>query len=196
MTLHITGDDAADQLLTDDPLAPVIGMLLDQQVHLETAYSGPHKIAERIGTLDPAAIADYDPDALAEVFRQTPAVHRFPATMAKRVQALCQVIVDEWDGDAAAIWTRPAAEHVEAPDGMTVRKRLRTLPGFSDKKARFFLALLGKQYGYDGENWRKACAPYGEPDGFRSVADIVSPESRAKVHAHVARHYRRRRRQR
>lgn len=188
MGLHITGDDDADQLLTDDPLAPLIGMLLDQQVHLETAYAGPLKIAQRAGELDPAVIAEYDPDEFAELFRQKPAVHRFPATMAGRVQDLCRVIVDEWDGDAAAIWTR------DDPDGMTVRKRLRTLPGFSDKKARFFLALLGKQYGYDGDGWQRACAPYGNPGTFSSVADIDSPESRAKVHAHVARHYRRRRR--
>ncbi|MCU4672906.1 HhH-GPD-type base excision DNA repair protein [Microbacterium fluvii] len=178
MSLHITGDDAADRLLTDDPLALLIGMLLDQQIAMETAFSGPLKISERTGALDAAAIAGYEPEDFVEVFRQTPAVHRFPGSMAARVQSLCAAVVDDWGGDAAALWTR------DDPDGATVLKRLKTLPGFGEQKAKIFLALLGKQYGYDGDGWREASAPYGEEGSFRSVADIVSPESLTKVREH------------
>jgi uncharacterized HhH-GPD family protein len=106
MTLHITGDATADGLLTDDPLALLIGMLLDQQVPMETAFAGPLKIQQRIGAVDAATLAGYDPERLVEVFTQTPAVHRFPGSMAARVQALSAAIQQEWDGDAAAIWTR------------------------------------------------------------------------------------------
>lgn len=175
MSLHITGDDAADRLLTDDPLALLIGMLLDQQVAMETAFAGPLKIAERAGTLDADAIATFDPDAFAELFKATPAVHRFPGSMAARVQALCAAVAQDWGGDAAAIWTQGD------PDGATVLTRLKALPGFGDQKAKIFLALLGKQYGYTGEGWRKASAPYGDEGSYRSVADIVSPDSLAKV---------------
>ncbi|WP_194396767.1 HhH-GPD-type base excision DNA repair protein [Microbacterium atlanticum] len=178
MTLHITGDEAADRLLTDDPLALLIGMLLDQQVAMETAFAGPLKISERAGTLDAAAIASFDPDAFAELFKATPAVHRFPGSMAARVQALCAAVEQEWGGDAAAIWRR------DDPDGPTVLKRLKKLPGFGEQKAKIFLALLGKQYGYSGDGWREASAPYGEQGSHRSVADIVSPESLAEVREH------------
>lgn len=175
MTLHITDDAAADALLTDDPLALLIGMLLDQQVPMETAFAGPLKIRDRIASLDAATIAGYDPEAFAEVFKTTPAVHRFPGSMAGRVQSLCTAIEQEWGGDAAAIWTDA--------DGPTVLKRLKALPGFGDQKARIFLALLGKQYGYDGAGWREAAGAYGDEGSFRSVADIVSPESLTKVRA-------------
>jgi uncharacterized HhH-GPD family protein len=178
MTLHITGDDDADRLLTDDPLALLIGMLLDQQVAMETAFAGPLKISERAGTLDAAALASFDPDAFAALFSATPAVHRFPGSMAARVQALCGAIGRDWGDDAAAIWTR------DDPDGATVLKRLKGLPGFGEQKAKIFLALLGKQYGFTGDGWREASAPYGEDGSFRSVADIVSPESLTKVREH------------
>lgn len=178
MTLHITGDDDADRLLTDDPLALLIGMLLDQQVAMETAFAGPLKISERAGTLDAAAIATFDPDAFVELFKATPAVHRFPGSMAARVQALCAAVDQDWGGDAAAIWQR------DEPDGATVLKRLKALPGFGEQKAKIFLALLGKQYGFTGAGWREASAPYGEDGSHRSVADIVSPESLAKVREH------------
>ncbi|MFC8680463.1 HhH-GPD-type base excision DNA repair protein [Microbacterium ureisolvens] len=180
MTLHITGDAAADQLLTDDPLALLIGMLLDQQVAMETAFAGPLKISERAGTLDAAALSTFDPEAFTELFKATPAVHRFPGSMAARVQALCAAVDQDWGGDASAIWTRPGASG-EAPDGATVLKRLKALPGFGEQKAKIFLALLGKQYGYAGEGWRQAAGAYGEEGSFRSVADIVSPESLTKV---------------
>ena len=178
MTLHITGDDDADRLLTDDPLALLIGMLLDQQVAMETAFAGPLKISERAGTLDAAALASFDPEAFAALFSATPAVHRFPGSMAARVQALCGAIGRDWGDDAAAIWTR------DDPDGATVLKRLKGLPGFGEQKAKIFLALLGKQYGFTGDGWREASAPYGEDGSFRSVADIVSPESLTKVREH------------
>ncbi|MBF0816713.1 Fe-S cluster assembly protein HesB [Microbacterium paludicola] len=180
MALTITGDADADALLTDNPLALLIGMLLDQQIAMETAFMGPEKIRQRIGSVDSREIAAYDPEAFIEVFRQTPAVHRFPGSMADRVRTLCQTIVDEWGGDAAAIWTRPS-NGTGDPDGKEVLKRLKALPGFGDQKARIFLALLGKQYGFAGAGWREAAAPYGEEGSFRSVADITSPETLAKV---------------
>jgi len=175
MALTITGDADADALLTDNPLALLIGMLLDQQIAMETAFTGPEKIRQRTGSVDAATIAAYDGDAFTEVFRQTPAVHCFPGSMADRVRTLCRTIVDEWDGDAAAIWTRGE------PDGREVLARLKALPGFGDQKARIFLALLGKQCGFRGEGWREAAGPYGEEGAFRSVADITSPETLARV---------------
>lgn len=178
MTLHITGDDTADRLLSDDPLALLIGMLLDQQVAMETAFAGPLKISERAGTLDAAALATFDPEAFTELFKATPAVHRFPGSMAARVQALCAAVEQDWGGNAAAIWTQGE------PDGRAVLARLKKLPGFGEQKAKIFLALLGKQYGYDGAGWREASAPYGEEGSYRSVADIVSPDSLAKVREH------------
>lgn len=178
MTLHITGDADADRLLTDDPLALLIGMLLDQQVAMETAFAGPLKIRERTGTMDAAALAGYDPEALATVFSTTPAVHRFPGSMAARVQALCAAVVDDWGGDASAIWRQGD------PDGPAVLKRLKALPGFGEQKAKIFLALLGKQYGFTGAGWRDAAGDYGDEGSFRSVADIVSPESLTKVREH------------
>ena len=183
MALHITGVAAEDALLTDSPLALLLGMLLDQQIAMETAFAGPLKIQQRTGSLDAAALASFDPDALTAVFKETPAVHRFPGSMAARVQSLCQALVDDWGGDAAALWTRPAADGT-APDGPTVLKRLKALPGFGEQKAKIFLALLGKQYGFTGAGWRGASAPYGEDGSFRSVADIVSPESLTKVREH------------
>jgi uncharacterized HhH-GPD family protein len=173
--LHITDDAAADSLLTDSPLALLIGMLLDQQIAMETAFSGPLKIQQRTGSLDASSLAAYDADALADVFKETPAVHRYPGSMAARVQSLCQALVKDWGGDAAALWTQGE------PDGATVLKRLKALPGFGDQKARIFLALLGKQYGFTGAGWREASTPYGDDGSFRSVADIVSPASLAKV---------------
>ncbi len=178
MTLHITGDEAADQLLTDNPLALLIGMLLDQQVPMETAFAGPLKIQARTGTMDAAALAAYDPEAFVDVFRSTPAVHRFPGSMAARVQALCADIQAQWGGDAAEIWTR------DSPSGDEVLKRLKALPGFGEQKAKIFLALLGKQTGFDGDGWREASGHYGDLDCYRSVADITSPDSLAKVREH------------
>jgi len=178
MALHITGDTAADELLTDNPLALLVGMLLDQQVPMETAFAGPLKIEQRTGAADAATIAGMDPDAFLEAFKQTPSVHRFPGSMAARVQTLCQTLVDDWGGDAAALWTQGD------PDGPEVLKRLKQLPGFGEQKAKIFLALLGKQYGFTGAGWREAADEYGEDGSFRSVADIVSPESLTRVREH------------
>ncbi len=175
MAIHLTDDTAADELLTDDPLALLVGMLLDQQVAMEIAFAGPLKIKQRLGVFDATTIADTDPDEFAALFKQTPAVHRFPGSMAARVQSLAQVLLDDWGGDAAAIWTQGE------PDGKTVLKRLKALPGFGEQKAKIFLALLGKQYGFDGEGWRDASAPYGEEGSHKSVADITSPETLALV---------------
>lgn len=178
-TVHLTGEPDADRLLSESPLALLIGMLLDQQVPMETAFAGPEKLRERMGgTLDAATIADADPEALAELFKESPAIHRFPGSMAARVQTLCRTIVDDWHGDAAAIWTDGA------PDGPTVLRRLKALPGFGDQKARIFLALLGKQYGLDAPGWRDAAGEYGEEGSLRSVADIVDADSLARVRAH------------
>lgn len=173
--MHLTGDATADDLLSTNPLALVIGMLLDQQVPMETAFSGPLKIQQRIGGMDAATIAEYDAEALSASFSQTPAVHRFPGSMAGRVQSLCATIAADWDDDAAAIWTRGE------PSGAEVVKRLKTLPGFGDQKAKIFLALLGKQCGFDGDGWREASVPYGEDGMYRSVADITDADSLGRV---------------
>ena len=175
MALNITGDPAADTLLTEDPFALLVGMLLDQQVAMETAFAGPEKIRQRIGAIDPRTVAGYDPGAFTEAFKQTPAVHRFPGSMAERVQSLAQVVVDDWGGDASAIWTQGE------PDGAEILKRLKKLPGFGDQKARIFLALLGKQCGLDAPGWREASGAYGESGSHRSVADIVDADSLTKV---------------
>ncbi|GAA2180150.1 HhH-GPD-type base excision DNA repair protein [Leucobacter tardus] len=175
MALHLTDDAAADRLLTDNPLALLIGMLLDQQIAMEVAFIGPLKIEQRLGAVDAQKIAAADPDEFIELFRETPAVHRFPGSMAGRVQTLCQTLVDDWGGRAEHLWTEGD------PDGTTVLKRLKSLPGFGDQKARIFLALLGKQCGFSGDGWREAAGAYGEEDSFRSVADIDSPESLVKV---------------
>lgn len=177
MALHITGEQSADELLSNDAFALLTGMLLDQQVAMETAFAGPEKIRERLGSIDPGVIAGTDPDRLVEVFKQTPAVHRYPGSMAGRVQQLAAAVRDDWGGEASAIWTSGE------PDGAEVLKRLKALPGFGDQKARIFLALLGKQCGLSAPGWREAAGHYGEADCFASVADIVSPESLAKVRA-------------
>lgn len=175
MTLHITGDAAADSLLTANPFALLTGMLLDQQVTMETAFAGPKKLNTRLGELTPASIAGTAPDDLLAAFKQSPAVHRFPGSMAERLQSLAQALVDDWGGDAAALWTR------DDPDGTEVLRRLRTLPGFGEQKAKIFLALLGKQYGFAGPGWREASAPYGADGTHLSVADIVDADSLARV---------------
>jgi uncharacterized HhH-GPD family protein len=177
MELHITGDPAADHLLSDDAFALLIGMLLDQQVTMESAFAGPEKIRTRIGTISPAAIAAYDPAGFVEVFKERPSVHRFPGSMASRVQDLAAVVQRDWNGDATAIWTR------DAPDGQEVLSRLKSLPGFGEQKAKIFLALLGKQRGLRAEGWREAAGAYGQENAFLSVADIVDRESLGKVRA-------------
>ena len=179
-TLHITDDAEADRLLSENPLALLVGMLLDQQVPMETAFAGPAKLLDRIGTLDPAVIAGYDAAELEAAFRITPSIHRYPGSMAGRVQALCADLVENWGGDASAIWTAPGSGG-GVPDGAEILKRLKALPGFGEQKAKIFLALLGKQYGVKADGWRKAAGDYGLEGSHRSVADIVDPDSLAKV---------------
>jgi uncharacterized HhH-GPD family protein len=178
MALTITSDPQADELLSSNPMALLIGMLLDQQVPMETAFAGPRKIQQRAGSIEPAALAAIEPDEFETMFRQPPAVHRYPGSMAKRVQSLCLVVAEEWNGDAARIWTQGD------PAGAEVLRRLRALPGFGEQKAKIFLALLGKQYGYQGPGWQSAASPYGEPGSHLSVADITGPESLAAVREH------------
>lgn len=180
MALNITGDAPADALLTDDPFALLVGMLLDQQVPMETAFAGPAKIRDRMGGFDPETVAAADPEAFAAVFKESPAVHRFPGSMAGRVQALAAEVRDEWGGHADAIWTRPGLDGL-APDGAEILRRLQELPGFGEQKAKIFLALLGKQCGLQAEGWREAAGDYGAQGSYRSVADIVDADSLAKV---------------
>jgi uncharacterized HhH-GPD family protein len=177
MELHITGDPAADKLLSDDAFALLTGMLLDQQVTMESAFAGPEKIRTRIGSISPATVAAYDPEGFVEMFKESPAVHRFPGSMAGRVQALAETVEHEWGGDATAIWTQGN------PDGKEVLDRLKALPGFGEQKAKIFLALLGKQCGLQAAGWREAAGNYGQAEVFLSVADIVDPESLRKVRA-------------
>ena len=177
MALSITGDAEADALLDQSPFALLVGMLLDQQIAMETAFVGPAKLRDRLGSLDPAGIASLDPDRLVEVMKQSPSVHRFPGSMGGRLQSLASAIVTDWGGDTAAIWTQGD------PDGAEVLRRLKALPGFGEQKAKIFLALLGKQKGLDVPGWREAAGDYGL-EGYRSVADIVDPESLTKVREH------------
>jgi uncharacterized HhH-GPD family protein len=173
--LYLSGDPEADALLTRTPLALVVGLVLDQQVPLEWAFRGPAELAERLGTaLDAGAIAAMDPDTLVEVFSRKPALHRYPGSMAARVQAVCRTVVDEYGGDAARIWKGAA-------DGRDLLRRVAALPGFGEQKARIFVALLGKQLGVRADGWEAASAPFGEPGTYRSVADIVDADSLARV---------------
>jgi uncharacterized HhH-GPD family protein len=176
--LCLAQDPAADALLDDDPFALLIGMLLDQQVPFETAFAGPKKIADRMGGLDAETIADYDPDKFAALCSERPAVHRFPGSMAKRIQALARIIVDRYDGDAAGLWT------AGKPDGPELLRRLKGLPGFGEQKAKIFLALLGKQYGVTPAGWREAAGDFGKPGTHLSVADIVDDRSLGQVRSY------------
>jgi uncharacterized HhH-GPD family protein len=177
MALNITGDADADALLDRSPFALLVGMLLDQQVPMETAFAGPAKLRDRLGGLEPATLASMDPDELAAVMKQPPAVHRFPGSMGGRVQALAGAIVSDWGGDTAAIWTQGD------PDGAEVLRRLKALPGFGEQKAKIFLARLGKRKDLAAPGWREAAGDYGL-DGYRSVADIVDADSLTKVREH------------
>src|SRR5918995_751335 len=147
--LHITGDEHADQVLTDDPFALLVGMMLDQQSPMEHAFRGPAKVLERFGTLDPARIAAADPEEFAALCATPPAIHRFPGSMAARLQALAALVVEEYDGDAARLWR-------EAGSGKDLLKRVQALPGFGKQKAQIFVALLAKQLGVRPEGWEAA----------------------------------------
>ena len=175
--MQLVQDPEADALLEANPFALLVGMLLDQQIPMEVAFGGPKKIADRIGGFDARVIADHDAEAFAALCSQTPAIHRFPGSMAKRVQALAQVIVDEYDGDAAAVWS-------DGADGKEVLRRLKALPGLGEQKAKIFLALLGKQYGVTPKGWRTAAGDYGKAGTHMSVADVLDAGSLQKVRSY------------
>ncbi len=173
--LHLTGVPDADALLSRDPLALLVGMVLDQQVTMEKAFSSPAELARRLGgSLDAAAIAAMDPDELAAAFKERPALHRFPGSMAGRVQEVCRVVAEEYGGHADAIWN-------EARSGKDLVDRLSALPGFGAQKSKIFAALLGKQLGVRPRGWREATAPYGGAGTHLSVADITDARSLQKV---------------
>jgi uncharacterized HhH-GPD family protein len=168
---YLTGHAAADQLLSQDPNAVLIGMVLDQQVTMEKAFTGPAVIAERMGgRFDVAAIAAADPEAFAALCAKPPAVHRFPGSMAGRVQAVCQVLVRDWGGEASAMYA-------SAGTGEELKRLITSLPGFGEQKASIFVALLGKRFGVTPPGWRDAAGGYGRPGTFVSVADIVDADS-------------------
>jgi uncharacterized HhH-GPD family protein len=175
--MHLATTTEGNQLLEHDALALLIGMLLDQQIPMEKAFTSPSVLRDRLGReLDATEIANYDADALEQLFRTPPALHRFPASMAKRVQAMTQVLVDEFDGRADNVWTGAA-------DGPDLVRRISRLPGFGEQKAKIFAALLGKQFAIRPKGWREAAGAYGENGSFRSVADVVDDSSLKKVRA-------------
>ena len=174
--LRIAQDPAADELLSRDPLALLIGMLLDQQFPMERAFGSHRLLADRLGVdaLSASALAEADPEELVQIFRGPPALHRYPGSMAGRTQELCRLLVERYDGRPEALWA-------DAADGATVLRRLGELPGFGAQKSKIFLALLGKQYGVTPAGWREAAGDYGIEGSSRSVADITGPESLAEV---------------
>lgn len=178
--LHLSGDERADDLLSVDPLALLIGMVLDQQIPLEWAFHGPAELVRRLDLtvpIDASELAGMDPGRLLGAFASKPSLHRYPASMADRVQALARIVADDYGGDATRIWS-------EAADGNDLRKRVRDLPGFGDHKARIFVALLGKQLGVRPEGWLEAASPFGDPGTRLSVADIVDDATLSEVRLH------------
>ncbi|MGW4501985.1 HhH-GPD-type base excision DNA repair protein [Micromonospora sp. NPDC004336] len=175
MTLALPIDPEANDLLNRDPLALLLGMVLDQQVTMEKAFSSPYVLTQRLGRgLDARDLAERDAEALVAVFAQPPALHRFPKAMASRVQDVCRVLVDRYDGDAARLWSGVA-------DGRELLRRVADLPGFGRQKAQIFVALLGKRFGVTPEGWREAAGGYGDADAHRSVADVVDEDSLRRV---------------
>lgn len=175
MTLSLPIDPEAGKLLERSPLALLIGMVLDQQVPMERAFSAPYDLAKRFGhEPDARELAGYDPEALTAIFAQRPALHRFPKAMAARVQDVCRVLVERYDGDAAGLWNG-------VEDGRELFNRVSELPGFGRQKAQIFVALLGKRFGVQPPGWRAAAGSYGDEDAHRSVADITDETSLAKV---------------
>ena len=177
MALHLTGDPDADRLLDENPLALLIGMLLDQQYPMEAAFAGPHKVFTRIDSFDAEVIAEHDPEEFAAICSTPPAVHRYPGSMAKRIQAVCRLVVDEHGCDVTRLWTDGD------PDGKTVLKRLKELPGFGDQKAKIFVALLGKQRGVRPAGWQEAAGAYADEGARRSIADVVDEQTLQEVRA-------------
>jgi uncharacterized HhH-GPD family protein len=168
--LYYTGIDEADRLLAEDPLALLIGFVLDQQVTLQKAFAGPYDLRKRIGTLDAAEIAAMDAGTLEAAFKERPALHRFPGNMARRTQALCAQIVEDYGGDAGAVWR-------DVTDGKELERRLLGLPGIGEMKARTIIGILGKQFGVQPTGW-EALAPQ-----HPSLADADSLEAVAEYQA-------------
>ena len=165
-----TDNEEANRLLDTDPLALLIGMVLDQQVKMEKAFIGPYELKKRLGGLDARSIASMDPDALDKVFRERPALHRFPGNMARRVQAMTQAVVKDYGGDAGAVWR-------EARDGDDLAKRISKLPGFGEMKTKIMISVLAKKFGVKPPGWEKHAA------SWHSVADVDSPETMAQARA-------------
>ncbi|WP_039794432.1 HhH-GPD-type base excision DNA repair protein [Nocardia araoensis] len=174
-TLCLAQDAEADQLLTEDHFATLLGMLLDQQYPMEHAFRGPKKIADRMGGFDIQRIAEADPQEFEDLAATPPAIHRYGRSMARRAQELARYVIDHYDGKAENIWTQGD------PDGKEVLRRLKDLPGYGEQKAKIFLALLGKQRGVRPEGWRAAAGAYGDEGSRRSVADVTDAESLAQV---------------
>jgi uncharacterized HhH-GPD family protein len=172
-TLYITGDTAADKLLNSNANALLIGMLLDQQVPMEWAFTGPATLKRRLGHLDPRKIAAMDVEEFVDVCREKPAIHRFPASMGKRIHAVCTALVDDYRGNAANLW-----KGVESGDELY--RRLRALPGYGDEKSKIFVAILAKTQGITPAGWQQAAGKFGD-DVPRSVADIHDEISLGKV---------------
>lgn len=178
VTLHLTGDAQADDLLSRNPLALLLGMLLDQQFAMERAFAGPYELTRRLGHgLSAGELANYDPDELAAIFARPPVIHRYPRSMAGRVQACCRHLVDRYGGDAAGLWSG-------VDDGAELVRRIQELPGFGRQKAQILVALLGKQYGVTPAGWREAAGPYGEEGSRRSIADVTGPDALQEVRAY------------
>jgi uncharacterized HhH-GPD family protein len=174
-SLALAQDAEADKLLSEDPLALLIGMVLDQQIPLEWAFKGPQMLKERLGgVLDATHIASMDPEEVRQAFSTRPALHRFPGSMAKRVQEMCQALVEDYGGDAAKVWT-------SARTGEQLYANIKALPGFGEQKARIFMALLAKQFGVKPPGWQEKAGEYGQAGSYKSVADIVDPESLGRV---------------
>jgi uncharacterized HhH-GPD family protein len=176
VTLRITQDESADEVLSTNAFALLSGMLLDQQFPMERAFSGPAKILDRFGTLDPETIATAPPEEFAEICATPPAVHRFPGSMARRIQELARHVVDNYGGRTAALWE-------EAESGSELLQRLLVLPGFGRQKAQIFVALLGKQLGVRPPGWAAAAGAYAEEGSYRSVADVRDEASLQRVRA-------------
>jgi uncharacterized HhH-GPD family protein len=176
-SLRLSQDESADDLLARSPFALMVGMLLDQQFPMERAFAGPYVLAQRLGhEPDAAEIAAMDPERLVEIFAEPPVIHRYPRSMAERVQQLAQTIVADYDGDPEKIWR-------DASTGAELVKRLNALPGYGKQKAQIFTALLGKQLGVQPSGWREAAGHYGDEGSRRSIADITGPDSLAEVRA-------------
>lgn len=173
--IPITGDHDADAFLVENPLALLVGMLLDQQVPMEWAFRGPHTLAERLGTLDVATIIAMDAEDFVEVCARKPAIHRFPASMGRRIHQMCEVLAEDFDGDPASVWAG-------ATDAEDLRVRLRSLPGYGEEKTKIFIAILAKRLGVTPDGWQEVAAPFSD-DEPRSVADVHSEESLERVRA-------------